>query len=87
MLTTYLPFPIVVIMVLNFCNSSALSQCISMDGTGLSHVGIFNSKLQSQLASSLVVASAIISDSIVDWAKMVCFLDFQATTPPIILKI
>jgi len=38
-------------------------------------------------ASSLAVASAIISDSIVDLAKIAYFLDFQATTPPAILKI
>ncbi|KAA0036581.1 hypothetical protein E6C27_scaffold191G00970 [Cucumis melo var. makuwa] len=50
-------------------------------------VGFASHKLRSQLASSLAVASAIISDSIIDWAKIVYFLDFQATTPPTILKI
>ncbi|KAA0036525.1 ATP-dependent DNA helicase PIF1-like [Cucumis melo var. makuwa] len=58
-----------------------------MVGIDLSHVGISNSKLRRQLASSLAVASAIISDSIIDWDKIVCFLDFQATTPSVILKI
>ena len=58
-----------------------------MAGIGISHVGISDSKFRSQLASSLVVASAIISDSIVEWAKIVRFLDFQATVPPAILEI
>ena len=66
--------------------AAVLPQWISIAGTGLSQVEISHSKLQSQLASSLAVASAIISDFIVNWAKIVCFLD-QATTPPTILKI
>ena len=58
-----------------------------MPRIGLFHVGISDSKLRSQLASTLVVVGVIISDFIVDCAKMVCFLDFQATTPYAILKI
>ena len=58
-----------------------------MAGIGLSHVGISDRKLRIQLASLLVVASAIIPNSIVDMANIVCFLDFQATSPPAILKI
>ena len=40
-----------------------------------------------QSAFSLVVASAMILDSIVYLAKVVCFLDFQETTPPFLFKI
>ena len=58
-----------------------------MVGIGISHVEIFDNKLRRQLASSLAVTSAIISDSIVDWANVICFLDFQATTPLAILEI
>ena len=58
-----------------------------MVGTDLFHVGISNSKLRSQLASSLAIASAIIPDSIVDWTKIVYFLDSQVTALVVILKV
>ncbi|XP_038881582.1 chaperone protein ClpB-like [Benincasa hispida] len=58
-----------------------------MAGTSFSYKGISDSRLLSQLASSLVVASAFISDYIVDWDKIVYFLDFQETVVAAILKI
>ena len=87
MLTTYFSSLTVIITIMNFCVVAVLSQWISMAGTSFSQVEISDSKFRRQLASSLAVASAIISDSIVDWTKIVCFLDFQATTPHAILKI
>lgn len=47
----------------------------------------YTSKNLSQIASSLAVASAIISDSIVDLDRMVCFLDFKEIAPLAMLNI
>ena len=51
-------------------------------GTGFDHIGMSSKKLRNHYASSPALSKAMNSDSIVDRAIHVCFVDFQETTAP-----